>query len=463
MKGALIAATMAAAGLMASTAPLRAETGDYSNAETLRNLFFPPPADNKVTPAEREAEAYPLLANPQGFSDGFVPGGYLKWQTVQLHPSTGAICGNGSPYKFFLNRAAGTTNTVIYFEGGGACWDYPSCTGAEGIRGARNPDGIPDNYLELSNPEASLVSPFVFRQHPYSKVKTQRWNIVYAPYCTGDVYSGDQVAVYEDPAGVKEPIVWRHNGVKNVRAILSWLRDNLPRPGQLLVTGCSAGGAGSINNYHHARRDMHAEKNFLIDDSGPIFEAPEGASPANYPSVRLHDHIKLVWGLKAFIDYSSGDLPGIVLSNLGSLNRALSEKYPTDRLGLVFFQQDLNYSAYSYERFYDDIVNAPTQQLAERRILRRWAKDTARLRNVLAGLPNFGGYFPYFRDLNDSHCATIVDFNNADVQELGLELSDFISSVLDGSGPVVDAFEEDQEIDRTKPRDPLYFLIDQLL
>ena len=460
MKTAFVSAAALAA---LAAAPAMAETGDYPPWRTILNFLFPPAADQPLTPEEQSAAQYPLLPNPEGFADGFVPADYLEWQTIQLHPSTGAICGNGSGYKFFLNRAANTTNTVLYFEGGGACWDYPSCTGATGVRGARNPDGIPDNYLDTTNPSTSFVSPFVFRQHPYSETKTQRWNVVYVPYCTGDVYSGDSVAVYEDPAGVKEDLVWRHNGVRNVRAILAWLRENLPRPGQLLVTGCSAGGAGSINNYHPIRRDLKAEKNFLIDDSGPIFEAPVGASPADYPSLKLHEQIKRVWGIAAVIDYASGDLPGLALNNLGTLNRALSEKYPNDRFGLVFFQQDLNYSAYSYERFYADIVNAPTQRAAERRILARWSKDTARLKAALDQLPNFGGYFPYFRDLNDSHCATIVDFENADVQELGLELSDFIASVLDGSGPVTDAFEEDQAVDRAKPVNLLYFLIDNLL
>jgi hypothetical protein len=453
----------AAAVLVLGFAPAGAEVGDYTPAQTRENLETPLPADRPVTAQERTAPLYPLLANPESFEDNFAPGAYLEWQTIQLHPDTGAICGNGSPYKFFLNRAASTSNTVIYFEGGGACWDYPSCTGAEGVRGARNPDGIPDNYLDTSNPAASLVSPFVFRQHPWSRVKTQRWNIVYVPYCTGDVYHGDKTAVYEDPAGQKPPLVWRHNGVRNVRAVLSWLRDNIQQPGQLLVTGCSAGGAGAINNYHHLRRDLAAQKNFLIDDSGPIFDAPVGASERQYPSRRLHEQIKAAWGLAAVIDYASGDLPGLVLNNLGSLNRALAEKYPHDRLGIVFFQQDLNYSAYSYERFYEDIVNAPNERAEARRILLRWAKDTARLKATLDQLPNFGGYFPYFRDLNDSHCATIVDFRHGDVQELGLELSDFISSVLDDSGPVLDAFEEDQQADKDKPVDLIYFLVGLLI
>src|SRR5690606_10528792 len=134
-----------------------------------------------------------------------------------------------------------TSNMLIYMEGGGACWDYASCSGQTGVSGARNPDGIPDDYLALLNPGASLVSPLVFRDHPWSRVKTQNWNLVYVPYCTGDIYAGDRIAEYPNPDG-GPPLIWHHNGLRNVRAVLSWIRDNLQRPAQLLSSGCSAGG-----------------------------------------------------------------------------------------------------------------------------------------------------------------------------------------------------------------------------
>ena len=89
-----------------------------------------------------------MLANPDGY-ENFSAGAYYQWQTIALAPETGAVCGNGSEYKFFVNRVPNTSNTVVYFEGGGACWDYESCSGQTGIQGARNPDGIPDDYMSL--------------------------------------------------------------------------------------------------------------------------------------------------------------------------------------------------------------------------------------------------------------------------------------------------------------------------
>lgn len=446
-------------------APAKAEPGDYSAWQTFLNLFSPPRADNPVTPAQRTGD-YPMLANPAGFDDGFAPGNYHVWQTVRLHPSTGAVCGNGSPYKFFVNRVPHTRNTLIYMEGGGACWDYASCSGQSGIRGARNPNGIPDDYMSLLNPGASLVSPFVTRISPFDAVKTQGWNLVYVPYCTGDIYSGDRVVVYEDPSGANPDLIWHHNGLRNSRAVAGWLKDNLPRPTQMLSTGCSAGGVGSLTNYGPLRRDMAPTRGFLINDSGPIFPTPQFGDATAYPSVRLHGLIRAVWGLDAPdgpLDFLQAATPDLDLGDLGSIYPALAGRYPNDRLGHTHFWKDLNYSSYSYERFYPEVFEGAPREVKEAELHARWDVDTERLRQGLLTLPNFGGYFPQFRALNESHCTTVVDFKNGDIQALGLELKHFIDSVLDGTGPVLDASEDDDAADRAKPFNLLYFLIDSLL
>ena len=473
-----LAALLSGGLLLNVSPPAAAEDGDYTWWQVLINLVNPPPADNPVTPAQQQG-LYPLLSNPPGFHDGFLPGAYDQWQTIQLAPETGAICGNGSPYKFFLMRSAQTTNTVIYMEGGGACWDYGSCTGQAGILGARNPNGIPDNYMSITNPAALLVSPFVGRINvlefinllngevpQLQPLKTQEWNIVYAPYCTGDVYSGDRVAVYPDPTGQHQPLIWHHNGLRNERAMVAWLKNNLPRPAQMLSVGCSAGGTGSLTNYAARRTDMASPHSFLLDDSGPIFSAPVGSDPNTYPSEPLFTQIRQSWGL----DEPNGPLTALAQylpqfnpSDMGSIYGALSNQFPNDRLGHTHFWQDLNYSRYSYERFFPAIENAPDEATKERLIHQFWAIDTARLRDNLAGYDNFGGYFPQYRALNASHCTTIVDLRNGDIQDQGLELIDFINSVLDGNGRVLHASETSDAADLAKPPDLLYIAVNALL
>ena len=94
---------------------------------------------------------------------------------------------------------------------------------------------------------------------------------------------------------------------------------------------------------------------------------------------------------------------------------------------------------------------------------RRWATDTTRLRSQLASLGNVGGYFPQFRNVNESHCTSIIEFANSDIQERNLQLDHFVSSVLDGSGQVLEASESSDVADRNKPFNLLYYLLDQLL
>jgi hypothetical protein len=455
-------AVVAIAGLFLA-APAAAELGDYTPTQTLVNLVFPPGPTNPVTTADRQGP-YPMKTSPASFADGFQPGRYYEWQTVQLHPSTDAVCGNGTPYKFFVNRVPHTRNTIIYLEGGGACWDAASCRGQTGIRGARNPGGIPDDYMNLTNPGAALVSPFVFREHPYSRVKTQQWNMVYVPYCTGDIYVGDSVQIYEDPAGVEPPLVWHHNGARNVLAVLAWLKNHLPRPTQMLAAGCSAGSIGALADYEMIRSAMLPTRGFLFDDSGPAFQAPVNGDPDQYPSLPLHDHIRDVWGLDAGpLPYLQTRLPVLDANNLGSMYRALAAKYPNDRMGQTHFWEDLNYSSYSYERFHDEIQNAPTPEQKEQLIHERWYQDTENLKAELEGLPNVGYYLPRYRALNESHCTTIVDFEHGDIQEDGLVMSDFIGNVLDGTGPVMEASEEDTVADFQKLPNPVYIAIDALL
>lgn len=447
----------------ASISFAHAESGDYTFFQTLKNLVSPPKADNPVRPDQRVGAA-PLLSNPASFDDNFSPGKYFGWQTIQLAPQTGAVCGNGSNYKFFVNRVPHTRNTLIYFEGGGACWDYDSCAGNLGLLGARNPNGIADDYMKLQNFGSSLASPFIFRLHPWSRIKTQDWNFVYVPYCTGDVFGGDKVAVYNDPKGQKPPLVWHHNGYRNSRAVVAWVKDNLQRPTQMFQTGCSAGGVGSMANYHHMRRDIAPTQGYLLNDSGPLFPTPANGNPVDYPSAPLHNQIRAAWGLDGSIFANfQAELAGFTSTNVGTVYKALANRWPNDRMGHTHFWDDLNFSRYSYFRYYDDIRLEPDQKKREAAQLARWHKDTARLYAELGSVSNFGAYLPRYRAVNESHCSTVVDFNNGDIQERGLEMKDFIMNVLEGSGKVMTASESDTQADYKKPFNLIYWLVDKLL
>ncbi len=432
--------------------------GYYTPGETLTNLSRPPKPDRLIAADER-AGKFALITNPEDFNDGFISSKYGVWQEVKLHESTGAICGNGSPFKFYINRQPDNNNITLNLEAGGACWDYESCTGQTGIRGARNPHGIPDNYM--SNIDIAFMTPFLWRYNPLDRIEPQNWTQIYIPYCTGDIHSGDKVSVYEDPQGINEPIVWHHKGLTNVRTVISWIRENLPRPTRVLTTGCSAGGTGSLVNYYFIRTRLQPDHGYLLNDSGPIFNAyNDGGAWKSRP---LHEQIRNVWGLDPLIDAVQNEVAGVDKENLGSIVNVLAETFPQDRLGHTHFSRDLNYSSYSYERFYDEIMSQPTRELKDDKILTFWEEDTANLMEQMDQYQNWAYFIPYYRDFIESHCTTIAEFKASDIQEAGVNIGNFINMLVNDDRELKSYFETDKEADFNKPTNPFYTWLRKIL
>src|SRR5262245_160839 len=171
---------------------------------------------------------------------------YETW--IKVEPP-GVVCGNNTQYKFFVNYSDKSDNLLVVLEPGGACWDYDSCTGKNGIRGAANVNGLEDDHYKL----APFISPFLNRDSEI--VSTGEWNFVYIPYCTGDVHTGNAVATYSDVAGT-DSVEFHHDGHHATQEIVKWLDTNFTHVPKMFVTGCSAGGVGSMVNYHFLRNGI---------------------------------------------------------------------------------------------------------------------------------------------------------------------------------------------------------------
>ena len=458
------------------------EPGDFNFWSTLGNLISPDKANRPVTTSETQGH-YPLSRNASGFNDGFNPGDYDNWQKVDVPMSTGAMCGNGSPFKFFVYRVPDTTNTMFYFEGGGACWDYESCSGQSGIRGARNPNGIPDDYVKninlldfqsTANLGTAAVSPLIYTHHPYNQFKTGEWNLVYVPYCTGDIYVGDKTETYADPTGENPDLVFHHNGLRNVQSVVSWARNNLRKPKQLAVAGCSAGSVGALLNYSKVAEDMGSKYGYLIDDSGPIYNAPRSTGDsASYPQIPLQSKVLSSWTTYDPNDTSSENpvnmltnlTPGFDGDNMGTIYNALSNKFPNYRLGMTHFLADGNFSSYSYERFYEDIYNDPDADSRLAKLRDKWQYDTHNnLIPMLDQTNNWSYYFPLYRDFNESHCTTVLDLEYGEIAERGLVLKDFLNNVVNyRGGAPLRAVETDPNSDYINNHNWFYDLVEGLL
>lgn len=332
-----------------------------------------------------------------GIEDVVDGGNTYAWQRVEL---PGTICSNGSQYRFWYYDSPTSTNLLISFEGGGACWDYATCSGQAGILGAANPNGIPTDYITQF--KATYVSPLVNGADPgippfrsKTNIATNGWDVVYVPYCTGDVHVGNRVVTYTDPAGQQPPITFRHNGYNNSVAILNYLHTRFPAINKLVVTGFSAGGVASSAIFYQARRTLVPSRAYLLNDSGPIFPAPN----ATYNSRPLHDLIKVQWNLQSLYD----QLPASFNPNdFGSINAMVATQFPNDRLAYAAYSSDYNFSRFSYERFYPGITQAG--------ILQKWRQDQTNLVNQIKVYSNYSYHVPWHRPINESHCVSIITF-----------------------------------------------------
>lgn len=198
-----------------------------------------------------------------------------QWQWVDVEDTE---CIDGTPTGVGVRYGDGD-GLVIYFEGGGGCFDFATCSLF--YASFANFD---QTAFELLVP--TLLSSGIFADTPGNPVRD--WSFVYVPYCTGDVHAGDK-----DQGGVPG-FVGSHQfvGYRNFGLDLERIGPTFPAPSHVLVTGISAGGYGAAYNYDRiATAYGYADVPVtLLDDSGPPM------SDEFIPSC-LQDQWRELWGL----------------------------------------------------------------------------------------------------------------------------------------------------------------------
>jgi hypothetical protein len=149
--------------------------------------------------------------------------------TTYLGKDLTPVCMEGSPYHFFARR--GTVNKlVMYYQGGGACWEGLTCSvpvcNANVDPETDNPTGFGSGFADRDNPD----NPF------------RDWHTVYVSYCSCDVHYGDSAQDYPFGAGT---VHVEHRGFHNAGVAEKWAREHFTDPEVVFVTGSSAGAYGA--------------------------------------------------------------------------------------------------------------------------------------------------------------------------------------------------------------------------
>jgi hypothetical protein len=171
----------------------------------------------------------------------------------------------GTDPKFSFWEKRGTSkNLVVFFEGGGACWDGYSCA---------FPNQFYTDQISPSTDPAKYDGIFK-TDDPANPVKD--WTFVYIPYCTGDVHVGSATRTYTNPYDPSHPFQIQHRGYDNFMVVLDWITRHVAGPKNILVTGSSAGGYGATAHFPWLAEAYPNAHMFVIAD------ASQGVSTATW-------------------------------------------------------------------------------------------------------------------------------------------------------------------------------------
>lgn len=234
-----------------------------------------------------------------------------SWQWIDVPES---VCGNGAPTGVALNPSVSSDQWVIFFQGGGACWDVESCFV---LKSAVN---IESGYTAArfqNEPDKSL---YIFdREDPENPFRDA--NYLYIPYCTGDLHNGDRVMTY---SVFGQPRDVHHRGAHNMTKILETLSANLGDASKIFMVGVSAGGYGAQFHYEHIAKAAPQAEVHLLADGAPLVNPVGGRLGQMDRAWDLHAPeacASCKTSFPAWLDY-------------------LQETYPDGRLGLLTFDAD---------------------------------------------------------------------------------------------------------------------------
>lgn len=163
-------------------------------------------------------------------------------QTWAWGVDDGPLCMRGGTFRY-TTRTLDPERLVVFLQGGGACWDE-FCLAVN-----QAPAGIP--AVDALRRDID-VNPL------------RDWSIAYLPYCDGSLFAGNRDHD-DDGDGTPERF---HRGLLNLSAALQHSREQFPSPRQVVLTGSSAGGFGTILATALVRVAWPQAEILVFNDSG---------------------------------------------------------------------------------------------------------------------------------------------------------------------------------------------------
>ncbi len=169
-----------------------------------------------------------------------------------LTPSCSCAPGTSDGEFTFFVKGGKKNNIVVFFQGGGACWDLMNCV-------------YFPTYTQQQQEVLPMFTDDMAGYGLFDQTKKNNpfkdWGFVYIPYCTGDLFWGANDAQYG-------PFTIKHRGFVNFKAVLNYLENNTNYPGKIFVTGSSAGSYGATLAFPFIKQAFKWSNVYLLGDAG---------------------------------------------------------------------------------------------------------------------------------------------------------------------------------------------------
>lgn len=308
--------------LCAACVTLLLHCGSDTSSEEDANITLPPraaeppsgePADVPIAPASAPM-ADPLPDSPPGQWTWFGP----------EHFGDVPRCMDGSTTGLGVNRSpAGSKKVLVFMQGGGACFTGQTCAISNVIGADHHDEQSFARWTKMFG--AADVMNRERADNPF-----RDWNLVMLPYCSGDVFAGDNEAGFRGRPQL---------GYKNVTAYLPRLVSTFRESDQLVLTGMSAGGYGAVYDFVQFQNAFTWLDITMIDDSGPVFAT-------TYTPLCLQQQLKEVWRMDKTAPVEPFPLgvdpvTGAPGSGLRGLFQMILDKYPKNKFAFISHAHDI--------------------------------------------------------------------------------------------------------------------------
>lgn len=198
-------------------------------------------------------EIAPIVAEPR------------KWTFISVD---GAKCADGSPTGIGVNLVDEGDDFLVYMQGGGACTSGDNCWG-DGPGGAVNLSGYDSAVFnsDTFKDQYPLFDRNEETTNPFSEM-----NMIFIPYCTGDVHSGNSVRELEYPVGSGKMVPTHFVRAMNVELAMKKVAASFPQLRRVWLLGTSAGGGGATYNYEKIRNILGVQINLIVDSAPGFYD-----------------------------------------------------------------------------------------------------------------------------------------------------------------------------------------------